>query len=154
MRCHRCWLPSAPSWTGCWRRYRNGGGVSWAELGDNARDSQAALNRPWFESALAPALHRWPEVEAVLANEGARIADVGCGAGWSTIALARAYPSAAVIGVDVDAPSIQAANANAEVAGVADRATFRVAQGQSLSEFGAVRCCLRVRVRSRHAAPG
>jgi hypothetical protein len=35
--------------------YRNGGGVSWAELGDNARDSQAALNRPWFESALAPA---------------------------------------------------------------------------------------------------
>jgi hypothetical protein len=30
--------------------YRNGGGVSWAELCDNARDSQAALNRPWFES--------------------------------------------------------------------------------------------------------
>ena len=36
--------------------YRSGGGVSWAELGDTARDSQAALNRPWFESALAPAL--------------------------------------------------------------------------------------------------
>ena len=36
--------------------YRSGGGVSWADLGDNARDSQAALNRPWFESALAPAL--------------------------------------------------------------------------------------------------
>ena len=46
--------------------YRNGGGVSWAELGDNARDSQAALNRPWFESALAPALASVPEIEAVL----------------------------------------------------------------------------------------
>jgi 2-polyprenyl-3-methyl-5-hydroxy-6-metoxy-1,4-benzoquinol methylase len=116
--------------------YRSGGGVSWAELGDNARDSQAALNRPWFESALAPALASVPEVEAVLGIRGARIADVGCGAGWSTIALARAYPSATVVGVDVDAPSIQAANANAEAARVADRATFRVAPGQSLSEFG------------------
>ncbi|HEU4908463.1 MAG TPA: SAM-dependent methyltransferase, partial [Propionibacteriaceae bacterium] len=45
--------------------YRNGGGVSWAELGDNARDSQAALNRPWFESALAPALASVPELNAV-----------------------------------------------------------------------------------------
>jgi len=116
--------------------YRNGGGVSWAELGDNARDSQAALNRPWFESALAPALASVPEVQAVLERAGARIADIGCGAGWSTIALARAYPSATVVGVDVDAPSIRAANANTEAAGVADRATFRVARGQSLSEFG------------------
>ncbi len=33
--------------------YRGGGGVSWGQLGDNARDSQAALNRPWFESRLA-----------------------------------------------------------------------------------------------------
>jgi hypothetical protein len=87
--------------------YRRGGGVSWAELGDNARDSQAALNRPWFESALAPALASAPEVEAVLRMRG-----------------------------NVDAPSIRAADANAQAAGVADRAAFRVAAGQSLSEFG------------------
>ena len=67
------------------------------------RDAQAGLNRPWFESALAAALASVPEVEAVLGIRGARIADVGCGAGWSTIALARAYPSATVVGVDVDA---------------------------------------------------
>ena len=116
--------------------YRNGGGVSWAELGDNARDSQAALNRPWFESALAPALASVPEIEAVLQAPGARIADIGCGAGWSTIALARAYPSAHLLGVDVDEPSIQAANANAESTGVADRARFLVAGGQTLEELG------------------
>ena len=116
--------------------YRDGGGVSWAELGDNARDSQAALNRPWFESALAPALASVPEIEVVLRRRGARIADIGCGAGWSTIALASAYPSATVLGVDVDEPSIQAANANAEAADVADRARFVVAAGQTLSELG------------------
>ena len=116
--------------------YRGGGGVSWAELGDNARHSQAALNRPWFESALGPALASVPEIDAVLRVPGARIADIGCGAGWSTIALARAYPSATVLGVDVDEPSIQVANANAETAGVSDQARFAVAQGQGLGEFG------------------
>jgi 2-polyprenyl-3-methyl-5-hydroxy-6-metoxy-1,4-benzoquinol methylase len=116
--------------------YRKGGGVSWAQLGDNARDSQAALNRPWFESALAPALSSVPEIEAALQKPGARIADIGCGAGWSTIALARAYPSATVLGVDVDEPSIQAANATAEAAGVADRASFTVARGETLRERG------------------
>jgi len=116
--------------------YRDGGGVSWAELGDNARNSQAALNRPWFESALAPALASAPEIEVVLQRPGARIADIGCGAGWSTIALAAAYPSATVLGVDVDEPSIQAANANAEAADVADRARFVVAAGQTLSDHG------------------
>ena len=116
--------------------YRNGGGVSWAELGDNARDSQAALNRPWFESALAAALASVPQIDAVLQEPRARIADIGCGAGWSSIAIARAYPSATVLGVDVDEPSIQAANANADAAGVADRARFVVAAGQTLSELG------------------
>jgi SAM-dependent methyltransferase len=116
--------------------YRNGGGVSWAELGDNARDSQAALNRPWFESALAPALASVPELNAVLQRPNARIADIGCGAGWSTIALARAYPTAAVLGVDIDEPSIRAAKANAEAAGIADRARFTVGNAAGLAEFG------------------
>jgi SAM-dependent methyltransferase len=116
--------------------YRNGGGVSWAELGDNARDSQAALNRPWFEAALGPALASVPEINTVLARDGARIADIGCGAGWSTIALAQAYPAAALFGVDVDEPSIQAANANAQAAGVADQASFTAAHGETLSGLG------------------
>jgi SAM-dependent methyltransferase len=116
--------------------YRNGGGLSWAQLGDNARDSQAAQNRPWFESALAPAFASVPEIDSVLRVPGTRIADIGCGAGWSTIALARAYPSAAVFGVDVDEPSIQAATANAEATGVADRANFTVARGETLGELG------------------
>ena len=52
-----------------------------------------------------------PSVDAVLRRPGARIADVGCGAGWSSIALARAYPRATVEGWDIDAPSIDLARA-------------------------------------------
>jgi hypothetical protein len=71
--------------------YRGGGGVSWAELGDEARESQADANRPLFEQWLGAVLKQ-TEVHGLLSKPGARIADVGCGLGWSTVTLARAYP--------------------------------------------------------------
>jgi predicted O-methyltransferase YrrM len=54
----------------------------------------------------------------------------------STIALAHAYPVAAVLGADVDEPSVQAVNANAEAAGIADRVRFTVADAQTLTDRG------------------
>ncbi|MFT4212555.1 MAG: class I SAM-dependent methyltransferase [Microbacterium sp.] len=89
--------------------YRDGGGVTWAQFGEDARDAQGDANRPWFERELAGALAGVPEVAAALERDGARIADIGCGHGWSTIALARANPGAEVVGVDIDAASLQAA---------------------------------------------
>ncbi len=65
------------------RAYRQGGGVSWDQLGDDAREAQADLNRPWFERRLGDALHGVPAVHSVLGRPNARIADVGCGAGSS-----------------------------------------------------------------------
>ncbi|WP_246852763.1 cyclopropane-fatty-acyl-phospholipid synthase family protein [Naasia sp. SYSU D00948] len=105
--------------------YRSGGGVSWDQLGDDARESQADVNRPLFEKQLASALAASGEVHDRLSRPGVRIADVGCGAGWSTIALARAYPHATLLGVDIDPPSIARARENAADAGVADRIEFR-----------------------------
>lgn len=116
------------------RAYRDGSGVSWAEFGSDARDAQGAINRPWFESQLAPALNGVDSLKEVLTVPGARIADIGCGLGWSTIALARAYPSAVLFGFDVDVPSIDAARAVAEAAGVADRVSFQVAEAETLTE--------------------
>ena len=113
--------------------YRHGGGVSWAEFGLEMREAQAAMNRPWFESRLGPALRGCSEVHEVLAEPGARIADIGCGAGWSTLALARAYPTAQVVGFDTDEPSIDMARAAAEHEGLGDRVTFRLADGENLS---------------------
>jgi methylase of polypeptide subunit release factors len=111
--------------------YRTGGGVSWAQFGTEMRESQADLNRPWFER-LPETFAGVERVHAVLSRPGARIADVGTGAGWSSIALAQGYPGLRVDGFDVDAPSIDLARANAEAAGVADRVRFHVADGASL----------------------
>jgi 2-polyprenyl-3-methyl-5-hydroxy-6-metoxy-1,4-benzoquinol methylase len=105
-----------------------GGGVAWLDFGADAREAQAALNRPVFLSLLAkewlPAI---PDVHArLLADPPARVADIACGAGWSSIAIARAYPNVRVDAFDLDEPSIALARANGAEAGVADRVTFHV----------------------------
>ena len=116
--------------------YRDGGGVSWERLGTDAREGQADMNRPWYERELAPALARAPAVHDRLARDGAVIADIGCGAGWSTIALARAYPAATLHGVDVDGPSVEMARANAVDAGLGGRVTFTHGDGAALADRG------------------
>jgi SAM-dependent methyltransferase len=107
--------------------YRSGGGVSWAGFGTDAREAQAAANRPLFLGALPKEyLPSVPEIAAMLEG-GGRIADIGCGFGWSAIGVAATYPSVTVDGYDVDAPSIEAARQNAVEAGVADRVRFHCA---------------------------
>ena len=114
--------------------YRTGDGVSWDELGADARESQADLNRPWFLRALPGALRSAPALDEILRRPGARILDVGCGAGWSSIALAEAYPSADVVGVDIDAPSVEMARRNAAAhRDVAGRLSFRTADAGTLA---------------------
>lgn len=98
--------------------YRTGGGVSWDQLGPDARESQADQNRPWFDAMLGDALAGVPDLHGALSRPGAKILDVGCGGGWSTINLKRAYPEATVVGVDIDAPSIAMARSNAAESGV------------------------------------
>ncbi|MFI6507088.1 class I SAM-dependent methyltransferase [Streptosporangium sp. NPDC050855] len=112
--------------------YRTGGGVGWSRFGADVREAEADMNRPWFERELASALASVPDLDAVLARPGARIADIGCGAGWSTVALARAYPDALLEGLDVDAPSVEAATANAATAGLTDRVSFALRDAASL----------------------
>jgi predicted O-methyltransferase YrrM len=114
--------------------YRTGDGVSWDELGDEARQAQAAANRPMFLHRLAQEmLPTAPEVHARLQG-AARVADVGCGFGWSSIGLARGYPGVAVDGYDVDEPSVAAARRNAAEAGVGDRTSFVTADVGALSD--------------------
>ena len=104
--------------------FRTGGGVSWAQHGADAREGQAATNRPLFLGPLGREyLPSIPDVDAAL-RAGGRVADVGCGLGWSAIGIALAYPNAAVDGYDVDLPSVEAARRNAREAGVDDRVRF------------------------------
>jgi len=104
--------------------FRNGGGVSWAQHGTDAREGQAGANRPLFLGPLGREyLPSIPDVDAAL-RAGGRVADVGCGFGWSSIGIALAYPDVTVDGYDVDAPSIEAARRNAREAGVDGRVRF------------------------------
>lgn len=112
--------------------YRTGGGVGWSQYGADMRESQADMNRPWFEHALPSALAGAPDLHAALNRHDARIADVGCGEGWSSIALARAYPQATVDGFDVDPPSVDSAHRNAVAAGLDDRVHFHHADAAGL----------------------
>jgi SAM-dependent methyltransferase len=115
--------------------YRTGEGLSWAEMGD-ARNAQAAGNRPYFLGPMASQdLASVPEIDAAL-RAGGRVADVGCGMGWSTIGIARAYPQARVDGYDIDEPSVEQARRNAEEAGVADRVRFTTVDAAAAREQG------------------
>jgi SAM-dependent methyltransferase len=116
--------------------YRSGGGLSWDEMGPDAREAQAAANRPFFAGPLVTdALPALPEVDAAL-RAGGRVADVGCGFGWSSLGIAGGYPDARVDGFDVDGPSIEAAGRAAAEAGLAERVRFRVADVGTLAEQG------------------
>jgi 2-polyprenyl-3-methyl-5-hydroxy-6-metoxy-1,4-benzoquinol methylase len=114
--------------------YRSGGGVPYARYGYDFRHGQGAINRPAFTHDLVgswiPAL---PEVHAAL-ETGAplRVADVGCGHGWSTLALARAYPHAEVVGFDADPASIEDARKHAKEQGVS--CSFERADASSLPD--------------------
>ena len=115
--------------------YRTGAGVPYAHYGTDFRDGQGGINRPAFEHELAGWVEAIPEVHARLqAEPPARVADLGCGQGHSTLALARAYPSARVVGVDADAASI--ADASRLAAGSDPTAEFVVGDAAGLVESG------------------
>ena len=62
---------------------------------------------------------------------GARVADVGCGHGASTVLMARAFPTATFVGYDYHEASVATARARARAAGVEDRVSFEVPQRRS-----------------------
>jgi predicted O-methyltransferase YrrM len=70
------------------------------------------------------------------ADPPARVLDVACGTGWSSIAMAKAYPNINVDGVDLDPDAISAAQQHAERVGAADRVTFTVTDAAELSGTG------------------
>jgi SAM-dependent methyltransferase len=106
--------------------FRTGGGVAYAAYGADAHESQARGTRALYEKLLAS---RWlpavPALHARLqADPPARIADVACGHGRSTLAIARGYPTVLVDGIDLDEPSIDAARELLSASGLEDRVAF------------------------------
>jgi 2-polyprenyl-3-methyl-5-hydroxy-6-metoxy-1,4-benzoquinol methylase len=103
--------------------FRQGRGVAFDEYGAELRRGLGALNRPGFTHAMRDWLDTLPDRAAAL-DAGGAVLDAGCGIGWSTIALANAFPNARVVGVDLDEASIEEARVNAREAGVSGRIEF------------------------------
>jgi SAM-dependent methyltransferase len=118
--------------------FRTGEGVPYARYGADLHEGQAAFTRPMFEQLLGtewfPAV---PDVDARLrADPPARVADVACGEGYSSLAIARAYPKVHVDGIDSDEASIEAARRHLQDSGLKERVTFRVADAAALAPTG------------------
>lgn len=108
--------------------FRTGKGVPYEAYGADMRGAISTLNRPAFLNLLGnywfPAI---ADVDQRLRSKPpARVADVGCGTGWSSIAIATAYPKVKVDGFDLDSASIKEARRNAKTWLVADRVKFEV----------------------------
>jgi 2-polyprenyl-3-methyl-5-hydroxy-6-metoxy-1,4-benzoquinol methylase len=105
---------------------RTGGGVPYADYGEDLHEAQAAFTRPLFENLLGSEwLGAVSEIrERLEADPPARVADIACGQGRSSIEIARAFPKVQVDGIDSDTASIEFARRNLEGSGVEDRVTF------------------------------
>ena len=126
--------------------FRTGAGMGWHEHVDGVFHGCEKFFRPGYAanlvSAWIPALH---DVKAKL-EAGARVADVGCGKGASTLLMAKAFPNSRFFGFDYHDKSIEAAREAASRNGVADRVTFSVSNAKDFPgrdyDFVAVFDCL------------
>jgi len=118
--------------------FRAGGGVAHEAYGRDSVEGQGLGNRPVFLTTLP---NDWlpsipPSHERLLADPPARAVDIGCGTGWSSIAIAKAYPKVTVDGFDPDEVSIELARKNAAVEGVADRVQFHCKDAAGVAAAG------------------
>src|ERR1700678_785612 len=111
--------------------YRTGKGMAWHEHEKGLFEGCERFFRPTY---LANLVSSWiPSLEGVEAKlkAGARVADIGCGHGASTILMAKAYPRSQFVGFDYHAPSIEAARGKAKAAGVSERVSFAIAPSKA-----------------------
>ena len=112
--------------------FRSGAGVGWGEHDAELFEGCERFFGPSYRSFLT---QTWiPAMDGVEARlrEGARIADLGCGQGASTLLLAAAYPNCTVVGIDPHPGSLDAARKQAAGQGVGDRVSFELGTAQDL----------------------
>lgn len=116
--------------------FRTGEGIPWGEHDARLACGVAAFYRNAYRASLVP---EWlPSLDGVVEKleRGALVADVGCGHGHSSVLMAQAFERSRFVGFDTHDGSVEAARANAEAAGVADRVEFRRADARSYTGTG------------------
>ncbi len=110
---------------------RGDGAIAWGEHHPCLFSGTERFFRPGYRAHLVP---EWlPALEGVVPKleAGARVADVGCGYGASSVIMAQAFPASHFFGFDYHAPSIKTAKQRAADAGVSERVNFEVATAKS-----------------------
>jgi SAM-dependent methyltransferase len=126
--------------------FRSGAGMGWGEHEEGVYHGCEKFFRPGYAANLVDS---WiPALDGVedKLSRGAKVADVGCGKGASSILMAKAFPNSHIYGFDYHDKSIEAARLSAKREGVADRVTFEVASAKEFPgrgyDFVAVFDCL------------
>ena len=110
--------------------FRTGAGMGWHEHVDGVFHGCEKFFRPGYVANLLSAwIPAMPDAKAKL-EAGARVADIGCGKGASTLLMAKAFPKSRFFGFDYHDKSIEAAREQARRDGLADRVTFEVAKAK------------------------
>ncbi|MFZ0667206.1 MAG: class I SAM-dependent methyltransferase [Acidimicrobiales bacterium] len=110
---------------------RSGDGIGWHDHVHDVHEGCERFFRPGYNAHLVA---EWlPALDGVVAKleSGAKVADVGCGHGASTVLMAQAFPASTFVGSDYHEGSITTARTRADEAGVADHVTFEVAPAES-----------------------
>lgn len=116
--------------------FRRGTGVRWGDHAGCLFCATGAFFRPGYVNNIVQA---WiPALDGVedKLRSGAKVADVGCGVGFSTLLMADAYPESRFVGFDFHAPSIEEARRHAQDHGYGDRVRFEVAVAKEIDEDG------------------
>ena len=111
-------------------RFKTGQGLGWHEHHPELFVGTERFFRPGYAANLISAWIPALTGVATKLKNGARVADVGCGLGASTILMAKSYPRSEFVGFDYHDKSIETAKQRAKDAGVGDRIRFEVAKAK------------------------
>lgn len=114
--------------------FRNGTGVRWGDHAGCLFCATGAFFRPGYVNNIVQAwIPALGDVEDRL-KAGAKVADVGCGVGFSTLLMAEAYPASTFVGFDFHEPSIDEARRHAAEHGLGDRVRFEARAAKDIDE--------------------
>jgi 2-polyprenyl-3-methyl-5-hydroxy-6-metoxy-1,4-benzoquinol methylase len=122
--------------------FKSGGGVAWGEQAGCMFCAVARFFRPGYHNNLVSAWLPALDGAADKLRAGARVADVGCGHGWSTVLMAKAFPKSQFVGYDFHPGSIEEARRHSEQHGTSANARFEVALAKDYPgrDFDLVTC--------------
>ena len=116
--------------------FRTGGGVRWGDSAGCLFCATGAFFRPGYVNNI---VQNWlPALDGVEAKlkAGAKVADIGCGVGFSTLLMAQAFPNSRFVGFDFHEPSVEEARRHAQSHGLSERVSFEAASVKEIKDSG------------------